>query len=360
MLTIDELESLDAKYRIFGEHREAALTAYWDICMSDVKCASLEKAAELVRDAKTAEEIKRLPVANDNAIRYFAIIANLTLGRERYIARGFSEEETDEMIGRCFGGSLDTCMKKSDAFGYTTLYFWWAGLYVTNEIFNFRNMQLETRIFHMESMWLRHKETKELVALKTSGKVHRSGVMLGSEGCTDEAGAYDVTFTETETEITANVIENDLVLPTVKTYPKSEWEVFLRKGDPVVAFHFPRNADIRPESLQAFFKEGVEAVKTRYPDFKAKTYFCCSWLLDCKMSRFLKPTSNINGFREMMSVCPYKSDGHAVFGYVFPPKVERLEDLPETTSLERGLKELYLNGEYIYTLSGIRPFDLCV
>ena len=49
---------------------------------------------------------------------------------------------------------------------------------------------------------------------------------------------------------------------------------------------------------------------------------------------------------------PQCSGGQGIFGYVFPKKYENIESLPEDTSLQRKLKQLYLDGGYIYDYAG--------
>jgi hypothetical protein len=39
--------------------------------------------------------------------------------------------------------------------------------------------------------------------------------------------------------------------------------------------------------------------------------------------------------------------------YVYPLGVKNYEELPENTSLQRGLKKVYLNGDFVYDTSGV-------
>ena len=58
-------------------------------------------------------------------------------------------------------------------------------------------------------------------------------------------------------------------------------------------------------------------------------------------------------FRKKYTLYAGKTDGKAVFNFVFKMQSEEYKDLPEDTTLQRALKKLYLDGKYIYELSGI-------
>ena len=121
----------------------------------------------------------------------------------------------------------------------------------------------------------------------------------------------------------------------------------------MISFHIPKNADFSAEHLDRAFSLGANAAKNFYPDFNLKCIFCVSWLLSPKLKEFLSPNSKITAFGDRYVRFPQKDEGKAVFTFVFPPNIEKYEDLPENTSLERGLKNLYLNGEYIYNTPGL-------
>lgn len=359
MITLEECAEYQRLYDVFRDHYDEGIRVLKEILGDETRKAQLEEATKIVAEAAHAVDLKTAPIAPNPAIRYFACLANLPRMRNGYLNRGFSVEEVERMMG-CFGGSLNSSMYREGVFGYNLTYIWWTGLFITNEIFKFGDKEFELRTYTNKVTWLRHKETLEIRPLLMGGAIHKSGNILGSGGCTDEEGSFKVTFEETETAFIGNKIEDGLVYPETMTYEKKDWNLFLKPGDPVIAFHFPNKADISVEGLNAFFRDGLQAIRERYPEYKPVCYSCSSWLLDTKMQRFLKPTSNIVGFQNMMYTVPQKSDGMGVFGFVLPPSLkDDFSALPENTSLERGLKKLYLDGDRIYNRFGVRPFDLC-
>lgn len=355
-MSLEEYLSLDERYGIFGDYKEEAIEAYEKICASPEDSARLQELTQQVAAEKHGQAFNKYPKEDKPAVRFFAIASNIMLGRERYIQRGFSGEEADSMF-HVFGGSANICYKKLNQFGYDVTYLWWCGIFVTAEIFKFQGKELEMKTYDKEIVWLKHKATDKLEPLYLKKMIHRSGNILGAGGCADEEGSYLAEFCETEEAYIGNATHDGLIDKEPTAFPKSEWEIFLQKGDEVIGFHFPRNTDLSREALKKFFHDGREAAKKYYPDANPKCYFCSTWLLDPKMKKMLKPESNIIGFQEMMVACPLKSDGMSVFGFVFAPNPKDYESLPENTSLERALKKLYLEGGRIYNQFGARLFD---
>ena len=115
-----------------------------------------------------------------------------------------------------------------------------------------------------------------------------------------------------------------------------------------------------PEKVDEAFKEAKEFLDTCYPDFKYKAITCASWLMDPQLCTILGEDANISKFiRRFVPLC-HKSVGRAVMSFVFlqpNPAAVVIEDLPEETSLQRKIKQHYLNGGCVYEWGGFIPKD---
>ncbi|HOJ10622.1 MAG TPA: hypothetical protein PK733_08515, partial [Clostridiales bacterium] len=79
-----------------------------------------------------------------------------------------------------------------------------------------------------------------------------------------------------------------------------------------------------------------------------------SWMMDYQLRQFLSENSGIVRFQHRYLLYPRFTTGKAVFTFVFnKPFIEKLEDLPEDTSLLHAIKYHYLNGKYIYEQGGV-------
>jgi hypothetical protein len=94
-----------------------------------------------------------------------------------------------------------------------------------------------------------------------------------------------------------------------------------------------------------------------FPDKELKAIGCCSWLLSPTLAEILPETSNIVAFLTPYHKYPIKTQGQAVFSFLYPKKVEKYEDLEENTSLQRKVKELYLSGGGVPEAGGLIFFD---
>jgi hypothetical protein len=179
--------------------------------------------------------------------------------------------------------------------------------------------------------------------------------VLGTAGYTDEEGSFEVTFSEDGEAFYAHASIDNQVSPVAKTYKKSEWRAVLREGEGVVGIHIPRGADLSPESVEEGFRLAMKLTRERYPEFNVKAIHCFSWMLDPTLAEMLGAESKITKFLSRFSKHPRMSDGSGIFTFVFPGSPDDLSLLPETTSLQRKLKKLYLDGGFIHPFGGIVP-----
>lgn len=123
-----------------------------------------------------------------------------------------------------------------------------------------------------------------------------------------------------------------------------EYELTTLNGEIAVSLHIPTDVDLRPEVLQPSVNAGLAELYCLFPEYREKTVYCHSWLLSPLLKDFLPETSNILRFQEMFDLEPEGIPGNDVLLWVFKnPKLPR-EEYPEDTSLQRKLKQFFLNG----------------
>ena len=100
---------------------------------------------------------------------------------------------------------------------------------------------------------------------------------------------------------------------------------------------------------------------TRYHEFCGKYFpkcsgfsLCCeSWLLSPALHKLLKKDSNILQFQDMFEITETDEESMAVMDWVFPDCARGLEQLPETTSLQRNMKKYLLSGGKVGWSKGV-------
>ena len=189
-------------------------------------------------------------------------------------------------------------------------------------------------------------------------RIHRSGLLLGSPGAQDEEGAFDADFVETD-----EYFEGYCPAPTVPGKPaavqktrvrleKPGWQAVLRPGDGYLVTHIPEAEDFSHEYQLASYRRAREIYAACYPDLGIRALHCRSWLLAPQLQGFLSPTSNLVQFQRDHLLYPCPCNGQGVFSHLFLQPARRYEDLPERTSLERGVKAIYLAGGVLYETAG--------
>ena len=193
--------------------------------------------------------------------------------------------------------------------------------------------------------------------------LHAKGHILGALGYTDEEGAYDANFVETDEYYEGYAVDpaTGLAQNTRTKLSKKDWKVILQSGDTVLKVHIRGDAKLLKPDCEASYAQAEELFKKCYPEHNFKGFVCCTWLLCPVMGRFLKPESNIMLFQEKYNLFPSKNDAQDVFGYVYGTSAKSAADvdpetLTENNSMQRGVKELLKQGVYIHQFNGFIPF----
>jgi hypothetical protein len=131
-----------------------------------------------------------------------------------------------------------------------------------------------------------------------------------------------------------------------------------RKGAWALGIHIPRGR-LTPEACDASIAAAETFFARHFPDEPYAFATCVSWVLDDQLTNHLATDSNIVRFQRRFHVEPSipNQDGHsvddketveAVFRQPWPG-IENVDELPQTTSLERGIvAHLRAGGHWHY------------
>ena len=195
----------------------------------------------------------------------------------------------------------------------------------------------------------------EIIALATNVSLHRDGFPLGSKYHEDEEGSFVASCVETEDAYIGHIYDDrGFVSKEKKTFNKTEWSTLFSGGSGMVSIHIPNGAKFDHETVGQTIERTKEIIKTCFPEFDYKVFFCGSWLLDPNLDTILPEGSNIVRFCKRFKPLAIRDSGDCVFGFVFnmPSSNVDVSTLPENTSLQRALKKYYLDGKAIYETFG--------
>lgn len=124
-------------------------------------------------------------------------------------------------------------------------------------------------------------------------------------------------------------------------------------GDKTVSVHIPSDADISPAQCRSS-SERYQAFTRRYfPEKSAYIPVCTSWLLSPALGELLPPSSRIRSFAACFRITSWDPTATDYLTWVFGRQTDDYAALPESTSLQRSVKRLLLDGGAVGTAHGI-------
>lgn len=131
-----------------------------------------------------------------------------------------------------------------------------------------------------------------------------------------------------------------------------EQKQYLAGGWPVLATHIMQEEDISRTSALASFEQAARFFPRYFPDFKAKEFYCFSWLLYPELGKALKPSSRIRQFQSLFRLVGQSAWPDMALKRIFEESpaskqdssLKRLaETNPEILGVGIGLREIGLN-----------------
>jgi hypothetical protein len=256
---------------------------------------------------------------------------------------------------RFFENAIDSFKLRFDRPGGMTLTgFKWYQRYVDGNILSISRLSFEVSRSFDGSIKAFRSDTGEICLLMSDANVHAKGMLVGVPGFEDEVGAFYAKIKETSTYWEGYPVSKDgYAQKKLVRLLKSKWKLILSPGDPIIWVHIPSKGSFKKEYVEETYVRARKIIKQCYPDYHFKAFTCFSWLLDPQLNNFLNSDSNILSFQKKYILFPRESRGKSVFNFIYKKPFDNYEQLTENTSLERAIKQHYINGGYIYDMGGV-------
>ena len=115
-----------------------------------------------------------------------------------------------------------------------------------------------------------------------------------------------------------------------------------------IKIHIPAGKKLDIEKVKDSLLNSKELLK-KYYNIENPKYICESWLLSKEISTMLDEKSNIKKFQELFEIQSSKNGINDVLNFVFNlKKCDNYHQLPETTRLQKSIKEFLINNGTIY------------
>ena len=230
-------------------------------------------------------------------------------------------------------------------------YFDWYLYFVRGEIIRIGRLQYQfvkftspVRVFRREG---------RVTVMMDNVDMHRGGMMHGALGHTDEEGKYFADVREDDNRVTGYVADRyGEVSPEPVTL--EGFDEPLKRGDNVISIHITNGEPFTFELVEESFRRAGEVWKKYYADMDIKGYYGYSWVFNKHLRDILGRDTNITRLADLFDIFPTRGGHHGIFEYVFSvPGDTPIEELPERTSMQRGIKKYLQGGNLFLEMAGV-------
>lgn len=352
------ITEIQKKYNLLGKYFDLVISATEKIKKNEALC-TWGKLVASYNLTVTSYEAQRVVNPEQDGTSERDILPLLILLAEvpsmvaRFKERGFSEAQIIKNLDN-YRINLWVCELISGRPMLDRVHYNWICYYTRAEIFDHKALNFQAAIWGSDAIILKNRKTGDFFPMMRAGRFHRNGLILGSKGCEDDEGAFSAEFREEFNVFIGHLVKGGRVERKLSILKKSEWECVLRPGDDVISVHIPRETNFDPEHISECLREGMELSKKYYPEISPRYLVCYSWLLDPTLVKILGEGAKISSFIERFLKYPLFSNGTSGLSYIFAGYQDGpIESYPEKTTLQRGVKKLMLEGEYIHGTAGV-------
>ncbi len=352
------IDSLEQEWGFFGKYYQVVKETAAAINADPVRSIWVKVAARFAYDnptpvARTVPVPKADGTAVTDLLPLYIILPQVPAAIAEYRRRGFEDAEIRSLMFG-FQDGISIVESQVGRPQVNALYFSWLHHYSKVEIFNTEGFQFELRKLPDNAMWIRNKKDGQVLCLMCAGTFDGTGTQVkGSKNYEDPEDTFAVTLSEDAEKFVGHGVYDNKVSAQACEYPKTQWECIARPGDNCMSLHIPRKADISMAALDKAVASAKKIMTERFADLGGSEIYCASWLLDPMLGVILGPDAKMTKFMERFVKHPIRNAGTSPFGYVFPVNVKDMNTLPEDTSLQRGMKKLYVEGGCIYGYAGL-------
>jgi hypothetical protein len=122
-----------------------------------------------------------------------------------------------------------------------------------------------------------------------------------------------------------------------------------------IYIHIPSDACFNKDKLNKSFKDFKDFLENYFPEYMDVDMYCDSWLLAPELKTLLDKESNIIYFQSKFEIIKEEIDSDVFLEWIYLRKDIPFEKLPESTSLQKKVKEHVLEGGKIgWTLGRLK------
>ncbi|SHO52680.1 acyltransferase domain-containing protein [Anaerocolumna xylanovorans] len=200
----------------------------------------------------------------------------------------------------------------------------------------------------------RNRHNGSVVALQRGSiEFRRDGQVNGTNEIYDEEGKTRSKWVEDSFMVQANRVNPmGFLEKNTVTLPKADWELALRKGDILLAFHIPEGEGYTPQRVRNSMKLALEFYSSYFSEIPVKGFWSESWLYDSRLSLIMDyEKSNIVKVQRQFYLYPTKNNDDMLLDRVFGDGKIDLSYVNYTSSLQKAVINYMKTGARFNSLS---------
>lgn len=277
---------------------------------------------------------------------YLLILSGIPLAFERYRKRGWPEDMRDEVFSD-LAVWVANHKRNFGTPGFAWMVVGWFQSHINLTLLSFGRLQFNTSCsFPCKVKVFRNRHTQETIAMVSAPVRFNADGICDDLQETPSPGSWTSSFADHPQSWAGNKITPD---GRVQKHPsellKTEWDMVLSQGDPVINIHIPECGPLNPETCHDSMRRACKFFAEYLPDYRWKAFFCDSWLLDPQLQKILPKESNILAFQRDSYLLPFPGEADTIFR-CFGVKAARdgIATVPLRTSLQHALVKFLKDG----------------
>lgn len=130
----------------------------------------------------------------------------------------------------------------------------------------------------------------------------------------------------------------------------------LAGGAPILSVHIPSNAALKDGPLAESYRGAQAFFARHWPQYAYTAVFTDTWLLSPALQGVLKPGSGILRFARDYRLLWKNEESDEAVPWIFGRQLD-VADMPEDSSLQRGVKALMARGGHVGSAAGVLELD---
>lgn len=265
---------------------------------------------------------------------------------EGLIADGFPEDVAMKSAQEIDAAVMEAALSNKGKPGLSLDLIKWYRRYLKRNMFRMGRFNFERNFFFDGHVQVFRNDKGEEVAFSYDIAINENGDAAANGG----TEAFYAKVWEEDGYICGHKIVDGRAQKEITRLEKDEWKSILCYGDPVIHIHVPSFEPFTPEYMEKSYEDGIQMFRKVWKDFPATAIVGVSWILNPRLHEILRPDSNLLYFQRRYTPFPEAGNTESALECVFFDIPEDLHDLPEKTSLQKKLKEMYLGGDGLYTI----------